>query len=711
MPIQANFNKLVYLKKFNNYFNRKIYGGNALEDYYNPSADGGEVVEESQTFTQDNILNFVSGESFDIKGKLEDLPFGIDIGFNFDLEYDATGTITFIDYEYIKEKKIIIFHFFSTVAAIEDIISLTFKIDYQYNNRDYFIVSDINFNKNDGVVSEIVGNNVPFDPDYLLVLDNETDEIVSRWFVIRQVRVRNRQYQYALKRDVIYDKLEQLLEAPMYVQKGMLQDSDSFVVNNEGMMVNQIKTKETRLLDKTNMAWAVLYINRTTPETTAVGDIYAINMKISGPTVRQHTFDVPYDVIAIPFFVEANGIWHTATVIDTDSTTFTSDSVYIADVLEVMARQLDANLYDIQYLPYCPLADQLVGSGTQMDLGRLPKGGLEGEEFDYIKFGATKVGMLLYIDYPSFIATLHEEDNQKIETNLTIKESSNLQLYRIVSPNYQGSFDVNIGKNNNKLDNFQAECTYKPYTPFIKVKPYFYPSGFYGVNQYDARGLICGGDFSIARTTDAWISFQLQNKNYQNIFNREVQNLEFNQSLEMRNQIISAAVGHFTGAIAGAAGGAAMGAVAGPYGAAAGAIVGAVVGGVSSLVSGIIDTITLYQQQREQKSLMLDKYNYQLGNIQALPYTLTKVSSIDFISKIFPFVEEYNCKDEELEAFRNKIKYESMTVLRIDKLYNFYNKFDELCYFKAELIRNDEIAETAYFFDALYAELMKGVYI
>ena len=178
----------------------------------------------------------------------------------------------------------------------------------------------------------------------------------------------------------------------------------------------------------------------------------------------------------------------------------------------------------------------------------------------------------------------------------------------------------------------------------------------------------------------------------------------------MRNQIISAVVGHFTATAAGAGAGAVTGAAAGPYGALAGAIIGAAVAGTTSLVGGIVDTITLYQQQREQKSLMIDKYNYELGNIQALPYTLTQIGAMNAISKVFPFVEEYNCTTKELEAFRNKIKYESMTVLRIDTIYNYYNRFDELCYFKGELIRCDELAEETYFFDAVYAELMKGVF-
>ena len=313
---------------------------------------------------------------------------------------------------------------------------------------------------------------------------------------------------------------------------------------------------------------------------------------------------------------------------------------------------------------------------------------------------------MIYQQHSSFTTDLYIDSyaltHKSITTDLNKKESSNLQLFRLVSPNYQGTFDINIGKNGNVLTNFKAYCTYKPYTPFIKVAPEF--TNFYGSEFKDARGLLCGGDFSITRVSDAWINYQLNNKNYQNIFNREIQNLEFNQSIEMRNQIISAVVGHFAATGAGAAAGAMVGGW-------VGAIVGGAVAGTASLVSGIVDTITLARQQREQKSLAVDKFNYELGNIQALPYTLTKVGALDYTSKIFPFVEQYDCTTQELEAFRKKIQYESMTVLRIDTLNNYYQIYDRLCYFKGEVIINDKIAQETYVLEAIYAELLKGVYI
>ena len=114
---------------------------------------------------------------------------------------------------------------------------------------------------------------------------------------------------------------------------------------------------------------------------------------------------------------------------------------------------------------------------------------------------------------------------------------------------------------------------------------------------------------------------------------------------------------------------------------------------------------------RENKQLAIDKFNYQLGNIKALPYTLTKVGSFDVISKIFPFIEVYSCSEKELKAFEDKIKYESMTVMRIGTLEEFMNFDDDIHYFKGILIRNDEIADDNHILNAIYEELLKGVYI
>ena len=120
--------------------------------------------------------------------------------------------------------------------------------DYETNSQSSFIPIDDNgrmlpfdFNPNDNITTEIIVNDVPFDPDYFLLLDAD-ENIVSRWFVLEQKRNRKGQWLYFLRRDVLADSLEQLKSAPIYVEKGIIKDfSSPLLTNNEDLRVNQIK--------------------------------------------------------------------------------------------------------------------------------------------------------------------------------------------------------------------------------------------------------------------------------------------------------------------------------------------------------------------------------------------------------------------------------------------------------------------------------------
>ena len=370
-------------------------------------------------------------------------------------------------------------------------------------------------------------------------------------------------------------------------------------------------------------------------------------------------------------------------------------------ISQIMATQLaikeGTNIYDIQLLPYCPRPD-MIEAERRLNIVDFT----EHVDFDYITYsvgGDTyNVGLILYLEQASF--------KNKINLSLTITESkkidSQCNFYRLVSPNYQGTFEFNVARNGGKVEYFSLYCTYKPYTPFIKVTPKL--EDLYGQDFNDNRGLLCGGDFSLSRASSAWQQYQLENKNYQNIFNREIQNMTFLQSIEMRNQRISGAVGILSDTAKGAGAGAYVGG-------AGGALVGGVLGGITSGIGYVVDTDTLAKTQRETKQLAIDKFSYQLGNIKALPFTLTKVGAFDISSKIFPFLEYYSCTDKEKDALINKIEYESMTVMRIGKLSEFMNFNSKLNYFKGELIRNDEIADDPHTLNAIYEEFLKGVYI
>ena len=153
---------------------------------------------------------------------------------------------------------------------------------YKQASTSYLEYANVNFDPQDGIMTslvvggdtqkktETVGNTevtkiLDFEsggsPDYLIV--HNSDIIESRWFIVECVRVRAGQYKLALKRDVLVDFNEQIMNSPCYIEKGTINDpEDVLLFNSEGMSFNQQKQGETALRDKSNCAWLVGYLKK-----------------------------------------------------------------------------------------------------------------------------------------------------------------------------------------------------------------------------------------------------------------------------------------------------------------------------------------------------------------------------------------------------------------------------------------------------------------
>ena len=86
---------------------------------------------------------------------------------------------------------------------------------------------------------------------------------------------------------------------------------------------------------------------------------------------------------------------------------------------------------------------------------------------------------------------------------LTRKLANECDLVRLVSQNYSAIFEFSPAKSGG-VDGFLADCTYKPWAPYIHILPKL--KGLYGDNFVaidDARGLICGGDMSLPQLSNA----------------------------------------------------------------------------------------------------------------------------------------------------------------------------------------------------------------
>jgi hypothetical protein len=284
---------------------------------------------------------------------------------------------------------------------------------------------------------------------------------------------------------------------------------------------------------------------------------------------------------------------------------------------------------------------------------------------------------------------------------------------RLTSPNYNGMFQFKLSRLQDGIHYINADCTYKPVNPYIKLNPDF--SFLYGSDYNDATGLILGGDFSLPLMTDPWNQYELQNKNYQNIFNRAIQNLDINQRIAREQQDFQGIVGTITGGI----GGAGAGAYAGfkstggnPYGAAIGAAVGLAAGTTLGAVGYAKDKEWLREQQGEARSFAQDNYTYQLGAIQALPQSASKSSPLTYNNKVWPILEEFSCTNAEKEIIRNKIIFDGMNVSAIGSLSQFSSSEEvDKVFVKGQLIRCEDIEDDFHIVDALYQEVNKGFYI
>ena len=65
-------------------------------------------------------------------------------------------------------------------------------------------------------------------------------------------------------------------------------------------------------------------------------------------------------------------------------------------------------------------------------------------------------------------------DNTKA---VDIKVSDACDMYRLVSPNYNGQFEFSLAKNGS-INYFNVDYNYKPHTPYIHINPDF--AGLYG---------------------------------------------------------------------------------------------------------------------------------------------------------------------------------------------------------------------------------------
>lgn len=459
---------------------------------------------------------------------------------------------------------------------------------------------------------------------------------------------------------------------------------------------------------------------------TVVGTVYAlvfeeltnklIEYDLSGAKLT--TEDSSYNIFALPFNEINMKLYKNDNTVETIKN---SQNIALSTIQSIQVNG-GSTVYDIQLLPYCPVPGLLNDDGEieiyenkPLEFSKIVTRDTDNTILTTYGFvfnvPSSKLSFNLYLpqisgpsgddaDYPFDVTT----------TNINRKVRDITDKWRLCSPNYSNYFDFSVEKNNG-LHYFNVDLDLKPFTPYIHINPDF--GGLYGTDFNDPRGLICGGEFSLTQISDSWINYQIQNKNYENIFKSTIQNMEYQNKFAKGKDIANAITGTVTGGVGGAFTGATIG---GGYGAIAGAAIGTLTAGAG----GVADVIINEKLRNQSIKYATEQYDLQLGNIQALPITISKLSSLTLNNAIWPVLEFYTCTDVEKRAVINKLAYNGMNVGVIGSISDYLNTWTYYLssgliksqnFIQAQLIRLENIDDDSHIINEISMELSKGVYL
>lgn len=403
------------------------------------------------------------------------------------------------------------------------------------------------------------------------------------------------------------------------------------------------------------------------------GNIEIKNQVVKAADAPYYVFAIPRDVLSVQY---------------PDTTGTLVDTSLADDLVYSMIRQLGEKIYDVQALPYFPGGHDL----------ELEGGGLRLPNTDYytdVRAG----GKHTIICWLPSISCDKDAITGGIDAWSDKKLDNETRFVRIASPNYASMYDFSISKNGG-VAGWHITMTVRPYQPYIHVAPIW--GGLYSpMYQNDPKGLILGGNYSVDIVSSAWTSYEIANKNYQLIFDRNVQTLDLQQSIERKQDVRDMVSGLINAGFA----------AAGSYatGGAGGALLSAAKSSVG-LIGSALSMQESEQLRQNARDSMMDMQSYNLGNIRARPDTLTKVSSINKQNKGWPVAEIYTAPQNEVDAYIALRKYAGMTVGVIGRLNEYLRENPyKYRYIRAQVLRLNAEVDT-HMAQVINAELSGGCY-
>lgn len=619
-------------------------------------------------------------------------------------------------------------------------------------NAEYIGKSNtVNFNKTNDLEANVVCYLDNYkSPDYALLCEEDT--IVSRWFVISETRGNKNNYQLNLKRDIIYDNLDLILNNEnTLIKRGYAKDTESAILNDEEpFSFNEYKREEWEIkLPKNDYSWLAFFIANKQESKIPVARYESTNEAYFTSTLLAQSLGTKftfrkkyienidalyngkkgYSMVLVPavifteydnykncnvkfsskYSTNAEEIIETVSIED-DSTTVCEAYMPASELVSFIINNFLANetFVDIQYIPYIEGYDYYKKYGeTSSD----PDSLVIRTKYTNYELGDPKVETVLY--YQKYAKTLTEAGYRAIclpicenavasyeysmfvsllapgyDANASKKLLECSKLY-IESPDRSSSAKIDlrkfINKNTGEIEGntigFKVSCCYQPFQSYVYVYPYQVGT-YYDLNKEDGQYLLCGYNNQILRTSDAWINYLLNNKNYLNSFN-----------LQLRDAKINAVTGSLASGISGATTGAVLG----------GGVGATALGLASAGAKGIESAVNINEMKQQ--------FKWSCDNLQSQPQSVSKVSTFTPMNTIYPVLSVYYNDEviaDDYKLFKNYLKMNGFTINKIDTIKNHYTQ--EYQYVSAEIIRLDDFKGTAVELQEIQDEISKGLF-
>lgn len=309
----------------------------------------------------------------------------------------------------------------------------------------------------------------------------------------------------------------------------------------------------------------------------------------------------------------------------------------------------NAKLLDVQIIPYSPIAgmeNAYNATGKVFNLGySIPT--------DVIVIDDTYAIPVYSVLRTSYIKQI------PMEITFSDYKTEQYNAYHITSPSGAGVYDFSVAKNSG-LEGFYIKVDLRPYASFHQIQPIY--KSIYGGNFTDTRGLVFQEDMSLTQVSSAWETYKRQNINYVNSFNAEVDyktsNFTINAAMTPVNFVFDSGQRILEAAATSAevlATGVSADVWLGIKGAAAGAAGAAAIMQSQFISEGLEFGQMMANMMAETKlfaneiGLAQKQFNYNIGNIQALPENLTKVNGIFQSNNIVPYLQIFGPTEEEIQ--------------------------------------------------------------